>query len=315
MGDISIPCRAGTSSRSARVYPDSMSSSNWVSHSKQQPLALKFSPGAKGDASALVHLRYLATSALTDADLKRDAMLLDGEETQKYRRFVAAEDRRAYGAAHALLRRMLTRAAPNVPPDAWRFERTARGKPYLPEAMVGAPPIRFSLSHARGHVVCAVSRDADIGVDTECGSQSVNVEMIMPGVCSNDEQAQVRAAAPAAQAHRYLDLWALKEAYLKARGMGLNGELDQISFDLRTPALISATSLHRRLRGWWFALFRPSAHCRIAVAVPLGRQTQLTLDAAIVARDGSQTPLQPVQMSSPVPATAPSPDGSASLME
>jgi 4'-phosphopantetheinyl transferase len=78
--------------------------------------------------------------------------------------------------------------------------------------MFGAPPNRFSLSHTRGLVACVVSCDAEVGVDAESGSRIVDVERLMPGVCSIDEQAQVCAAAPSARAERFLELWTLKEA-------------------------------------------------------------------------------------------------------
>lgn len=263
---------------------------------------------ATGDASPLVRLRCIVTAALTDADVARDAALLDAEEAEKLRRFMAAEDRRDYAAAHALLRRMLTAATPNIAPEEWRFERTARGKPYLAATLAGAPPIRVSLSHTRGLVACVVSRDAEVGIDVECGSRTLDVELLMPGVCSIDEQAQICAAAPSARAERFLDLWTLKEAYVKARGVGIAVALDQVSFDLRTPAAISASLPENTVEGWWLALIRHSAESRIGVAIATDSQAAPVLDAAIIRADGSQTPLRPIRTSAPSRPTSTSAD-------
>src|SRR5882672_9762043 len=80
----------------------------------------------------LLRLRCVFTTAMTSAEVARDAALLDAEASEKLRRLKFADDRRDYAAAHGLLRRTLTSAAPNIVPVEWRFERTASGKPYLP---------------------------------------------------------------------------------------------------------------------------------------------------------------------------------------
>jgi 4'-phosphopantetheinyl transferase len=247
----------------------------------------------------VVHLCCIITTTLTFADLARDAMLLDMEETEKHRRFVAVEDRRDYAAAHALVRRMLTVVAPGIPAKEWRFERTAHGKPYVAAAMAGAPPLRFSISHTRGHVVCAVSRHSEVGVDIQCRSQMKKMEIVMPDVCSDDEQAQIRAAEPSAQADCFLDLWSLKEAYLKACGTGIDVRLDRISFDLRQPAMIFPSLRNETNESWWFALFKPSSEARIAVAIAANSQTVVMLDSAIVRRDGAHASLHPTRTSGP----------------
>jgi 4'-phosphopantetheinyl transferase len=76
-----------------------------------------------------VRLRCLATEALTEHDRSRDLALLDAAESARCQAFAAPEDRREFAAAHALLRRMLSEAHPDVSPADWRFDATARGKP------------------------------------------------------------------------------------------------------------------------------------------------------------------------------------------
>jgi|SRR5262245_23801904 len=247
----------------------------------------------------LLHLRCAITTALTDMATANDATLLDAEETNSYQRFRAAEDRRDYAAAHALLRRTLTSLAPSHSPEAWRFERTALGKPYLSMPALGPPPLRFSLSHTKGHVACAVSRGGEVGVDAECRAQVNDLERLMSGVCSADEQAQLRALPAVEQTARFLDLWSLKEAYVKARGTGIDAKLAHIAFDLRVPALIRASLQCQATKSWWFALFRPAADSRIAIAMLPDWGSEVRLDAARVGSAGMSLPMAPVRVSGP----------------
>jgi 4'-phosphopantetheinyl transferase len=248
--------------------------------------------------SPLVCLRCAVTTALTDADVARDAMLLDATELQRLRRFIAAEDQRDYAVSHALLRRTLTSEAPHIAPEEWLFEHTPSGKPYLPAMLAGTPPLRFSLSHTRGYVACIVSRDSDVGVDVECHTHAVDVDLLMPGVCSADEQAQLRTVTPSARTDRFLDFWTLKEAYVKARGMGITGALDQVSFDLRTPGTISASLPEKTGGHWWLALISPSTESHIGVAIATDSRTEPVLDAEIVDTSRLRTPLLPTRVSS-----------------
>ena len=245
----------------------------------------------------LLHLRCAITTTLTDTDTARDAALLDAQETKTYHRFLASEDRRDYAAAHALLRRTLTSVVPNHPPEAWCFERTALGKPYLSAPAVDGPPLHFSLSHTRGHVAGAISRDGEVGVDAECRSHINDLERLMAGVCSTDERAQIRAVPQPEQVARFLDLWSLKEAYVKACGTGIDTKLAHVTFDLRAPSLIRASLPSEAANRCWFALFRPAVDSRIAIALVPDRGREVRLDAARVGTDGLALPMSPIRVS------------------
>ena len=82
--------------------------------------------------------------------------------------------------------------------------KTSNGKPYFPDK----PGIHFSLSHARTHVFCGLS-GAPIGVDIE--SPRLISERAKDFFCSPEE---LRFFDP-------LDLWVLKESYVKLLGATL----------------------------------------------------------------------------------------------
>jgi 4'-phosphopantetheinyl transferase len=220
---------------------------------------------ADGDP-VTVRVRCALTAGMTDADVARETALLDEEAVERLGRLVVPEDRRDHAAAHALLRRALTAIAPDVEPAQWRFVRAESGRPSVPAELTGGRPISFSLSHTRGLVACAVSAGAAVGVDAEVAPRRGNLDRVARQACSTDERAQLLALAPADRARRFLDLWTLKEAYLKARGVGITVPLQHVSFDLREAGAISPTLADDDAQPWSFALLTPSPDSRVAVA-------------------------------------------------
>jgi 4'-phosphopantetheinyl transferase len=128
--------------------------------------------------------------------------------------------------ARALVRLALS-AGGGVPPHAWRFRRGQHGKPEIaaPEE-VGGPC--FSLSHTDGLVVCLVAR-VDAGVDAEPLRRRLAVMSLARRFFTPTEIRDLRDFPRAYRRERFLQIWTLKEAYLKARGFGLAGGLDALS--------------------------------------------------------------------------------------
>ena len=81
------------------------------------------------------------------------------------------------------------------------IEKTPNGKPFFP----GLPGVHFSLSHSATHVLCAISNEP-VGVDIE-SPRHIN-ERTARYFCSPDE----------ASLFDPLDLWVLKESYIKLLG-------------------------------------------------------------------------------------------------
>ncbi len=245
-----------------------------------------------GDVPApLVQIGCVDTSRRSPLQVERDLSLLDDDERTTFAQFVFDADRRDYAAAHALLRRMLHETFPEVAAEDWRFVRTAEGKPQLAPP---APRVSFNLSHTRGIVACAVSRGAEVGIDVECDDRRMEVEPLAPEVCSAQEQTQLHALPPEMRGSFFLDLWTLKEAYLKALGVGItSGPLNLVSFDLSRQGAI-VTGLTRERPPWHFALLRPTATSRISLAVRSERYPRI--DARLL-MPGATAVLRPVLIS------------------
>lgn len=130
-------------------------------------------------------------------------------------------------AARALTRAALSRYAP-VDPRAWTFDQTELGKPQVAGPR-GVPPLHFNVSHTQGLVVCLLAHARAVGVDVEFLGRPSDIALLSRRCLSAAEQQALGALPESAQARRFLVHWTLKEAYLKARGIGLGLPLAEIT--------------------------------------------------------------------------------------
>jgi len=212
-----------------------------------------------------VQLWIARESLADDPDIAaRIAAWLTDDERERQARFGAPTPRRLDLVARGLSRAVLSRLEPGIAPGEWRFLRDADGRPSL------APPfdatgLHFNLAHTRGLVVLAVGGIAGIGVDVESMDKRVRTELATR-YFSAAESADLSALPVDARAARFLRLWTLKEAYLKATGQGIAGGLDTATFwfDADAPVLqregCAATE-------WVFREFRPPGYL-VALAHP-----------------------------------------------
>lgn len=223
-----------------------------------------------------VHVWRLQPERATGSDLlERYERLLSADELQRMRRFVRAEDAHLYLVSHALLRLTLSRYA-DAPPESWQFEANEYGRPQIVAPECGKA-LQFNLSHTRGLAACGVRWGGLVGVDVEnAGRPSSGVD-VASHYFSPQEAADLRAAPLAERAGRFFDYWTLKEAYLKARGVGLSLPLADFSIHLGgsgpplggvAPISISfAPRLDDDPSQWQFALFHPTPQHALAVAI------------------------------------------------
>ncbi len=178
-----------------------------------------------------VHV-WLAPEALADepASAARLHALLSDEELEQQRAFRAGSPRRLHLVARGLQRTVLSRFVPSVAPREWRFERAAGGRPSI--APGHGIDLDFSIAHTTGLVAMAVGAGMRLGVDVESLERRRSLQ-IAQRYFSAREIAALEALPPAAQPRRFIELWTLKEAYLKAIGTGIAGGLGSMTFELR----------------------------------------------------------------------------------
>ncbi len=164
-----------------------------------------------------------------------------------------------YLATRALCRLALSHCT-DVDPATWVFTAGKFGKPTIARP-VAFRPLRFNLSHTDGLIVCAVSRAGEIGIDVEQTSREVDIAQISRHFFSADEQRHLSTLSAKERKSRFFELWVLKEAYLKGRGMGLSKSLDafSIQWDRKGKPL--------SIGNWQLALHRPTARHIAATAI------------------------------------------------
>lgn len=201
--------------------------------------------------------------------LERYLGLLGPRERERHQRLRREPLRLEFLVAHALTRLTLSRYAP-VPPEAWSFSLGEHGRPEI-EGPSDGRHLRFNLSHTRGLVACAVARKVDIGVDVESAQRRIRHRELAERFFGHAEVEGLRTLPPEARAGRFLELWTLKEAYLKARGSGLSIPLRSFQLQLSEVAAprvrFDPAVVRDDPASWQFALHRPSRFHTLALAI------------------------------------------------
>ncbi len=164
----------------------------------------------------------LATAAIPEVEWPQWTACLDDEELRRAQSFQFLSDRRAFVAAHALLRWSLT---------AQRLGGTRAGP------------------HCRSRVAIVLAYATDVGVDVEADERAVKLDFgIAEAYFSRQEAAALRAIADEKLRHlQFLRLWTMKEACVKAIGLGLSLRLDAFSIDTSRLIVRSALPACRQL--------------------------------------------------------------------
>jgi 4'-phosphopantetheinyl transferase len=211
---------------------------------------------------------WLAAPDAIDADRLRDyETLMDATERERWRRFRVPKPRLIHLVARALLRTTLSRYV-DVQPTQWRFETNDYGRPHISAPQI-APDLRFNLSHTDGLVALAIAQGCEIGIDVESLDRQLNTAEIAPTVFEASELSAFQSAPEHQRRDLFFAFWTLKEAYIKARGMGLSLPLDGFAFDM-SQAHPRISFNHRCVDDasrWQFRRFSATPEHALAVAV------------------------------------------------
>jgi 4'-phosphopantetheinyl transferase len=243
-------------------------------------------------AAAEVHVWTAVPDQVSDpaARARCEAVLSPGER-DRMQRFHFERDRHIYLVAHALVRTALSRYA-TCAPAAWTFTVNQYGRPDIAPGICELP-LRFNLSHTRGLVAVAIALERDLGVDVEhmyprSFDLGVGEHFFAPA-----EVAALTALPAEAQRDRFFAYWTLKEAYIKARGMGLALPLDQFAFDLdRWDEIVLTVDprLEDDGRAWWFHQRHVGPEHRLAVALRRAPGEPIALQVAPLDPGAPSTP-------------------------
>ncbi len=180
--------------------------------------------------------------------------------------------RLSYYAAHILKRHALSTTYAGISPKAWEFTATPQGRPEI----LNQPPageIYFNISHCNGAVACMVSNIPSCGVDIEDVRRKADLKSVAEEVFSTAELArfrEIRSQKPGddTAARHFFSIWCLKEAYMKAMGLGFKINPRSFGFILSDNARISLEHKDNATQDkWQFSLHRPGNNFCLATAM------------------------------------------------
>jgi 4'-phosphopantetheinyl transferase len=207
-----------------------------------------------------------ATAVLRDPARRARALeWLHAAERDRYDRYRFDTDRRMFLLGRVMARTLVGRAV-GTAPMAWRWREGPHGRPEIGEPDT---PLRFNLAHSAGLVLCALAAEREVGVDVEDLEREPVDRGLVPRYCSPAEAADISRQEGDRWHERFLVYWTLKEAYLKARGLGIAVHLADITFTLGDEGarIGFRASLEGTDARWSFRLFQPTLRHLVAVAV------------------------------------------------
>lgn len=169
---------------------------------------------------------WLISLAGLDASAERFVEILSDDERRRAARFKFDRHRQLYVAAHGAMHLILSRYL-SIEPAALAFVKGSNGKPVLAPDFA-ASGLRFNLSHSHEAALLGVVRGREIGVDIEWVKEGYGYDAVARRFFTTKEVSQLCALPPALQRRAFFKCWTSKEAFLKAKGTGLSGKLDEV---------------------------------------------------------------------------------------
>jgi 4'-phosphopantetheinyl transferase len=210
-------------------------------------------PGPLALADHEIHV-WRAKLDCGDSLLRRFEATLAADEKVRAARFIFQPDRNSFIAARGILRELLSRYL-NLSAEQIEFDYCPSGKPFLRRPL--DPPLQFNISHSHGLAVLSFSPRRHLGVDVELVRPDFSGDEIAARYFSPPEIVELRALPSSLRAEGFFLCWTLKEAYVKARGEGLNIPLASfdISFTPGRPERLRSSDSER----WSLCSFRPDS--------------------------------------------------------
>ncbi len=155
--------------------------------------------------------------------------MISPRERERYERFRHEPSRVCYLTTRRLIREVMSSIGAKEL-DYWRFRTGDKGRPFLKNATPAMSNVDFNIAHSRELVVVAVTRSGRVGVDLEPAQREVDHEAVARRFFSDVEREDLEKLEETRRHRRFLELWVLKEAWLKADGRGISAGLHRVVF-------------------------------------------------------------------------------------
>lgn len=214
------------------------------------------------------HIWLVNPQTITDDDVLQGYFpLMNEAESAQQQRFLRPIDRHRYLVTRALARTTLSRYMDRAP-ASWKFTFNKWGRPEIDPDQLEIP-LRFNISHTNELIAILVNLQHDAGIDVEDLSRRVGVMSIADFSFAPGESQDLQSLEGETQKQRFFLYWTLKEAYIKARGMGLAIPLSQFSFHRSggdTLYIDFDEDFGDQARRWQFQCFAPTDKHWMSVA-------------------------------------------------
>lgn len=205
--------------------------------------------------------------------------ILSEDEKQKAGRFKFNIHRERSIISRGVLRTLLGRYLEKKPSEL-EFGYTAHAKPYLKNE----GSLRFNVSHSGNRAVFGFVHGGEIGVDIEKVKSDFEVMDIAQNFFSSDEIRTLQALPEEQKVEGFYRCWTRKEAFIKAKGMGLSFPLTSfsVSLDADKAELLRTEWAAAEKKEWKLFTFIPAKNYLVALSVGAGVNSVQVMDWDVV---------------------------------
>ncbi|MBI4528175.1 MAG: 4'-phosphopantetheinyl transferase superfamily protein [Deltaproteobacteria bacterium] len=174
------------------------------------------SPRLAGDE---IHI-WRARLDLAQDQIETFSAYLSPDEKERARRYKFETDRNRFICCRGILRAIVSRYL-DVEPVQIEFEYGTYGKPGV-KMSAAEKVLNFNLSHSHGLALYGVAWNREIGIDLEYVRPVMDADGVVGRYFSTEERAFYQSVSPEKKREEFFNLWTVKEACLKAVGLGLS---------------------------------------------------------------------------------------------
>ncbi len=196
-----------------------------------------------------LHSLHIYYGFIKDFDFNILADLLTADEKKRAHQFKVQNDQHLHIASRVFLRRLLA-AYLNMEASQVQFEYGINGKPFAQ----GEHDVQFNVAHSNEVFLLGFVKKDAIGIDIEHLSRPIDTKKISAFLFSENELEKFQNADQTLRHEQFINCWTRKEAFVKAKGVGLSFPLKQleVSFVRGEKAKVVSTMWHEHEQGEWF---------------------------------------------------------------
>lgn len=158
------------------------------------------------------------------------AAVLSEDELQRAERFYFERERNRFIIGRGILRTILARYL-NIEAREIEFCYGSWGKPALANSQKQSR-LYFNVSHSGGIALYAIAHEREVGIDIEQIREMPDIIALATQFFSEREKAALCALPAEQRLQAFFHAWSRKEAYLKAKGLGLAQPLKSVEVSI-----------------------------------------------------------------------------------